>query len=365
MEMIEDGERDCEDALAVPYARAMGFRDGALTIRDVITGKTSKVEPRLVLNIAGAWADQVQSGLGFNEPMIGGTKGLHIIVQNPSLADALDGRMLYFEADDYRACIVLPLGGDRLFLGATDLRTDDPEDRHCSEEEIDYLFGVMEAVLPEIDFKREDIVYTITGVRPLPKSDGVDAGSISRDHKLHEFPPSDDRPFLVFTLIGGKWTTYRVCAAQIADSVLDHLGMERKADTIKLAIGGGLDFPRGDEAQAAWARDLAARTGLDPKRAHALAWRYGSRATPIAGAETYAKAEIEWICRNERVTRLEDIVLRRTLIAFEGLATHGGLCELADIAGAVLDWPPERIAEEIETTSDLLTDRYRMRLEVV
>ena len=197
LEMIEDSEEDCAEAMALSYVEARGIRDGALTVLDRMSGEEFTIKPKLVLNIAGAWADEVQKGLRFNRKMVGGTKGSHIVVRNADLATALDGRMLYFETEDFRACLIYPMGGDRLFIGATDIRTDDPDDRRCSDEEIDYLFDAMNQAMPEVRFSRDDIVFTVAGVRPLPHSDSDVTGSISRDHKLHQFAATSDRPFPV------------------------------------------------------------------------------------------------------------------------------------------------------------------------
>lgn len=373
MEIIADGERDCPEALAIPYLKATGLAEGALELRDEVSGELYRLGPSLVINAAGAWADDVQRGLGFKGRMVGGTKGSHVVVRKKALADSLDGRMLYFEADDFRACIVLSLGGDRLFLGATDIRTDDPEEMNCSDDEIDYLFDATKSILPDVAFSRDDIVYAVAGVRPLPMSDDSDPGLISRDHKLHKFSATESRPFPVFTLIGGKWTTYRACAAQIADAVLHHIGLPRRASTREMPIGGGRDFPRGEAAQAKWAEKLATSVGISPVRAEALARRYGSRAVEVAKAEKtnagmpdiegFSCAEIAWIVLNERVTRLEDIVLRRTLMAFEGKLTRASLQEVAAVAAPLLGWSEGRKASEIETTGRLLVDRHRMRLE--
>jgi glycerol-3-phosphate dehydrogenase len=372
LEMIEDAERDCLDAMALPYLSASGMDGDTISLRDEISGATYQVKPRLVINTAGPWADEVSQGLGFNDTMVGGTKGSHIVVRNKALADALDGRMLYFEADDFRACIVLSLSGDRLFLGATDIRSDDPEDRRCSDEEIDYIFGVMAAVLPGVQFSRDDIVYTVAGVRPLPRTDVADPGLISRDHTLHQFLATEARPFPVFTLIGGKWTTYRACAEQIADAVLGHLGLERNASTRELPIGGGQGFPRDPRRQEAWAGALAQRLDIREGRARDLAWRYGSRSAAVAEAERrapgdliagFSEAEIGWIVRNERVTRLEDIVQRRTLLAFEGRVTRAVLSRIAEIAAPILGWDADRTESESDATGDLLTTRHRMTLE--
>ena len=373
VELIADGEADCPDAMAIPYLRATGLRDRGLELRDEISGATHHIRPRLVINTTGAWADEVQASLGIGDRMVGGTKGSHIVLRHRALADALAGRMLFFEAEDHRACLVLSLGGDRLFLGATDIRTDDPDDQRCSDAEIDYLFGTLRSVLPEVRPSRDDIVYTVAGVRPLPLSTVGDPGLISRGHTLHEFAATEERAFPVLTLIGGKWTTYRACAAKIADTVLDQLGRERTASTTRLPIGGGRDFPRGEAPQAAWARDLAAAAGIAPERAITLAHRYGSRAEAIAGAEArdgepqlvagFSAAELRWLATHERVTRLEDLVQRRTLLAFEGRVTRAVLGEIAGIVAPVLDWPADRMEAEIEATARLLTERHRVRLD--
>ena len=374
LEMIEDSEEDCAEAMALSYVEARGIRDGALTVLDRMSGEEFTIKPKLVLNIAGAWADEVQKGLRFNRKMVGGTKGSHIVVRNADLAAALDGRMLYFETKDFRACLIYPMGGDRLFIGATDIRTDDPDDRRCSDEEIDYLFDAMTQAMPEVRFSRDDIVFTVAGVRPLPHSDSDVTGSISRDHKLHQFAATSDRPFPVFTLIGGKWTTYRICAEQIADAVMAHLGQERTASTTRLAIGGGRDYPVDAAGQAHWAKELARKSGISQARANLLAYRYGTRARPIAeaeaaeeaghidGAEHYSVAEVTWICKHERVTRLEDIVLRRTLMAFEGAVTMKGLKEIAAIMGSILGWTVTQAENEVTSTAELLRERHRMSL---
>ena len=372
MELIGDAEADCPSAMAIPYMRAIGMDGETLKLSDEVSGNVYSIKPRLVINMAGAWADEVQTGLGFNRRMVGGTKGSHIVVRNKALSETLDGRMLYFEADDKRACIVLSLGEDRLFLGATDNRCDDPDDKRCSDEDIEYLFGVMKSILPNVVFSRSDIVYTVAGVRPLPMSDELDPGLISRGHTLHEFPETDDRPYPVFTLIGGKWTTYRACAEQIADAVLAHLKLPRKSGTKKTPIGGGRDFPRGASAQERWINDLAAKKNIPKDRAAILAQRYGSLAEEISIAEAdqsdatmiaeFSPAELEWITINERVTHLEDIVQRRTLLAFEGKVTLAVLEKVAAIMAPLLGWSKSQTTEEIKTTSELLIHRHRMDL---
>lgn len=373
MELVADAETECPDSMAVPYLAAGAVEAGRIALHDRLTGETFHIAPRVVLNVTGAWVDHVHAGLGIGERMIGGTRGSHLVLRNAALAADLGDKMLYFETDDYRACLVYRLGGDRLLAGTTDIRSDNPDDKECTEAEIDYIFNVMKPILPEVQFDRSQIVFAFAGVRPLPLQSTDATGAISRDHRLVSFPATAERPFAMVSLIGGKWTTFRICGAQMADAVLGLFGRRRVADTTGLAIGGAAGLPRDEKDRQDWASRLASESGLGESRCAVLMSRYGSGAEVVARAEAaapggyvgvagYGRAEITLICRSERVSRLEDIILRRTLIGFEGAVTAEGVAELAETAASVLGWDEGRIAEETGRTIHLLRDRHRMNI---
>ncbi|GAB5468310.1 MAG: glycerol-3-phosphate dehydrogenase/oxidase [Rhodospirillales bacterium] len=357
-ELVADAESDQPRAMAIPYLAVAGCDAGAVVLRDVLTDRTWRVAPKQVVNTAGAWADRVNALLGIEDRLIGGTKGSHLVVRSPDLAARLGARMLYFETFDQRLCLIYRLDGDLLFLGTTDLRCDEPDLCVCSEEEIDYIFDVTRRVLPGARLDREDIVLRVSGVRPLPLSKAGATGAISRDHSFKTFPAEPRRPFPVITLVGGKWTTYRACAAQLADDVLAGQGEHRRSDTRGLAIGGGRDWPEG--GAAALTAEIAAESGLGKARVRLLVQRYGSGARqlaetiatqgdrPLASAPSYCEAEIAYLVRQERVTRLTDIALRRSLMAFEGLLSDATVAALAEIAGRELGWDAARRAAEID-----------------
>jgi glycerol-3-phosphate dehydrogenase len=372
-ELVADAEEDCPESMALSYVAAGKLADGGVTLTDRETGESFVVRPKVVVNASGAWVDGVQENLGFRERMIGGTRGSHLVMRSAMLVEALGGKMLYFETKDHRACLIYPMGGDRLLLGTTDLRSDDADDKSCTDAEIDYLFRELEVVLPGVRLTRDDIVFAYAGVRPLPLSKPGATGAISRDHKLVQYPPTAERPFPLITLIGGKWTTYRVCGEQITDAVLNLLAAKRRQGTQDLPIGGAKGFPFGTKARAAFCRTLAQQSGLTEGRCGVLAERYGSRAAAVAEAEAakpgmvegidgYSDAEIDLLCRDERVTRLEDIVLRRTLMAFEGAVTEKGLTALAVRVAPLLGWDSAREATEVSSTVRLLQDRHRMSI---
>ncbi|SDF94207.1 glycerol-3-phosphate dehydrogenase [Celeribacter baekdonensis] len=370
MELVADAEAECPESLAIPYLKAISQENGRVTLRDMSNGETFEITPRLVINASGAWVDEVQSGLGFSGRLMGGTRGSHLVLKQPVLAQKLAGKMLYFETDDHRACLIYPMGEDRVFLGTTDIRSDDPGDNFCTDAEIDYLFKVLRPILPNEELRREDIIFTIAGVRPLPLQEAGVTGAISRDHRLDSFPATADRPFETLTLVGGKWTTYRAFAEQVSDVVLQRQNLPRQASTADRAIGGAAGYPFDAADRQVWANRLARDTGLTPERCAMLAQRYGARASAVAKAECadprqfvsirdYSPAEISLICTQERVTRLDDIVLRRTLMGFEGALNENGINELAEVAAAALGWTDDHRATEIKQTTQLLRDRHR------
>ena len=63
-------------------------------------------------------------------PLMGGTKGSHLIIDNAGARDALDGHMIYYENEDGRICILFPYLG-KVLVGSTDIRVDDPESVRC------------------------------------------------------------------------------------------------------------------------------------------------------------------------------------------------------------------------------------------
>lgn len=373
LELIKDAERDCPQSLAIPYISLEENRDGVVRLKDGITGETFAINPQLVVNCAGAWVDEVDRRLNIDKQLIGGTRGSHLVMHRPDLARQLGDGMLYFETRDFRACLVYALDSKNILLGTTDIRASDPEAASCSDEEIDYLFDVLEQVLPGAKGQRSEIVFAYAGIRPLPWSGDATTGTISRDHALHEFEPQPDRPFPVLTLVGGKWTTYRACAEQICDAVLKRLAIRRSGSTLLQAIGVARDFPTDEIGRDRALEDIVNASGLEPALVAKLLRRYGGTAGQVAAMVAdggrqalgrdcqYHEGEIRWIARNERVTRLADIVLRRTLLPFENAITADTITGIATIAASELGWDEARRAEEVKLTTALLTRHHRVK----
>jgi glycerol-3-phosphate dehydrogenase len=162
----------------------------------------------------------------------------------------------------------------------------------------------------------------------------------------------------VLSLVGGKWTTFRALGAHLADRALEVLGRPRRVGTKGRAIGGGRGFPVTAAARSRWLDEHAGALGRE--RMELLLERYGTLAVqvrdaicadaddrPLGTAPHYSTAEIRHLARTESVHHLDDILLRRTNLAFTGRATPACAEEVAVAVAAVLGWDDSRRAEEV------------------
>ena len=356
IELIRDGLDAHPAALAINHLAASGRDGGRILLTDALTGATLAVTADVILNATGAWVDETNATLAEGgippEPLVGGTKGSHLILDHPELLRALGGHMIYFENVDGRVCILFPYLG-RVLLGSTDIRVERPGRVRCEDEEVAYILKSLSYVFPGIPVAPEQIVYRYSGVRPLLRSDASFTGRISRDHFVEEIggaPPS-------LCLVGGKWTTFRAFGAKAADRALAILGRRRIHDTEERRIGGGAGFPTDEIGQGALLAGLAAEFGVGEARAAHAVSRYGADAgrvlafcrdgqdTPLADTG-YTSRELRYLVRHEHARTLADIVQRRTSLAITGAVSSTAIAETAAILADELGWSPQQAADE-------------------
>jgi glycerol-3-phosphate dehydrogenase len=362
IELVLDALAANPAALAINHLGATRREGARIVLTDSLTGEETAVRPEIIVNATGAWVDEAGAILdgARREPLVGGTKGSHLILDHPELLRALNGHMIYFENTDGRVCIVFAYLG-RVLLGSTDIRVDRPGEVRCEDDEVTYILKSLSYVFPGITVPLERIVYRFSGVRPLPRSSASFTGRISRDHFIEEVagtPP-------VLCLVGGKWTTFRAFGEEAADRAFALLGVARTRGTRDLPIGGGKGFPADDAGRAALAAALAAEFAVSPSRAaHALD-HYGTDAravlvfcgaqldTALAGT-TYTEAELRHLIRREHARTLSDILQRRTSLAITGVLSSAAITRTATILSDELGWSPQQAAEAERAFRDRL-----------
>ena len=326
-------------------------RVSGVKYRDLATGKMHEVRASVVMNVAGPWIDRIfQRGAPAQPRLNGGTKGSHLIV-DPFPGAPKD--VVYYESKtDGRLVLVIPWMG-RYMIGTTDIRFDeDPGTARCSTAEMSYLLNEVNQLIPEARLTPDHVLYTFSGVRPLPYAPDVVEAKIPRSHVLHDHAPS--LPGLV-TVVGGKLTTYRQLAEDAVDDVFVRLG--RKSPPCQTARQ---PFP-GAVFDGGTLRREFAGLGLSPLSADRLIGLYGARARHVVDeakadpsllsvvhASTGAiGAEMVFAIRHEFARTLADVMSRRTLLAFAPGHGLDSVAAIADLLGGVFGWDAARRSAEI------------------
>ncbi|MGH3090022.1 MAG: glycerol-3-phosphate dehydrogenase C-terminal domain-containing protein, partial [Rubrobacteraceae bacterium] len=174
---------------------------------------------------------------------------------------------------------------------------------------VEYLLASLDAFLPDARLGRETVKFVYSGFRPLLNGDGSNPTAAARDDHI-EVSSSG-----LVSVVGGKLTTARIMAIRVLDRVIQEVGTGAfsRCRTRELSIGG---------TNEAVAEGLA----ISVKRYPRLAWyfrvlygRYGldaggicERAAEIhGGGGDPLQAEVEYVCRNEMVCTVEDLIERR------------------------------------------------------
>jgi len=343
-------------ALVLTYHRVEGFevsgdRVTAVRLHDIRSGTTATAAAAVVLNAAGPWADSVLTGLPGDRPrLIGGTKGSHLIVRPfPGAPRAA----VYTEAVDNRPYFIVPWASNYL-IGTTDERFDgSPDSVVASPAEIDYLIESTNQVLPAAGLTRDDVLWTYSGVRPLPYEPGVPEAKVTRKHVFHR----DEHLRNLISVVGGKLTTHRSLAEQAVDLVFATLGRSApQCRTADEALPGGRagNWARFADGFRSWC-------GLPSDIADHLLDVYGVRASEVldfAADDPQLRAripdsaaiaaEVPFAVRAEMALTLADVFLRRTMLGVRGDLGLPALDSAADQARASLGWEPRHAAADAE-----------------
>ncbi len=211
------------------YTEATGAHPGAdgtieIEARHRMSGARDTFVARAVVNATGPWTDDVRRRLlrGLHPgapdppPLLRPSRGTHLVL--PPLTK--DHALLFFARSDGRAVFALPLGGWTL-VGTTEVEVPTPPDEsHAlpTPEEIRYLRDEIAHVVPGAAGAAVHAAFA--GVRPLLRSEDDEVGDASREHEVL----ADGA---LFTLAGGKYTTFRVMARDTLKRIVQHLGDTR------------------------------------------------------------------------------------------------------------------------------------------
>lgn len=297
-------------AVALNYAPAVSLlkdESGYLTgvvAEDTETSERFHLRARVVVNATGIFTDELRRMADDGaSSLIQPSQGIHLVLDRSFLRG--NTAIMAPHTSDGRVLFAIPWHGHTV-VGTTDT----PIDRPCYEpmaldQEVAFVLETAGQYLSRPPL-REDVLSVYTGIRPLVKAGGAQAGntsSLSRDHLIHI-----DRNGLL-TIVGGKWTTYR----QMAEDTVDHaitLGRlaERPCVTEELRVHGYLEHSGPQEGLEVY--------GSDGEKIRELARTSPRLAAQLHPALPYIAAEVAWAAREEMARTVEDVLARRTRALF-------------------------------------------------
>lgn len=335
---------------------------------DLLNGTKHPVNAPVTVNVAGPWVDEVLRHMDLTEErMIGGTKGSHLIVDPFPGAPASEA--LYVEAKaDGRPFFIVPWNG-RYLIGTTDIRYEGDLDLVVADdEEIDYLINETNTIIPEASLSRDKVLFTYSGIRPLPYQPEGAEGSVTRSHIVYDHARHYPKIGGLVSIIGGKLTTYRNLSRQTVNVVYEKLGKKvPKCRTDEVPLPGGKmrsfeEFAAGFKRTSGLVEEISTRLlklyGVRAPEVLAMAGDDPSLRVPLASPFSMETgiigAEVLYAFRRELAEKLSDVLLRRSMV---GLGPRVGLDvdeAAAQVAIRHLGWSRERAEREVREFRDYI-----------
>jgi glycerol-3-phosphate dehydrogenase len=332
-------------------------RVSGVRVRDVEDGREAEVHANAVINCTGVWTDELQRLSGSRGRFrVQASKGVHIVVPRDRIVSE-SGLILRTEKS---VLFVIPWR-NHWIVGTTDTEWNlDLAHPAATKHDIDYLLEHVNSVLAT-PLTHDDIEGVYAGLRPLLAGESEETSKLSREHAVARVAPG------LVAIAGGKYTTYRVMAADAVDAAaVDLPGRLQPSITDKVPLLGA----DGYHALVNQADHLAAEHGLHPYRVRHLLDRYGSLVhevlalaegrpellKPIERAPDYLGVEAVYAASHEGALHLEDVLARRTRISIE--YPHRGVdCaeQVARMVAGTLGWSEETIAHEVEVYNARVT----------
>jgi glycerol-3-phosphate dehydrogenase len=282
-------------ARVLTRVRVTAVDGGGADAVDQRTGQGLRLRARAVVNATGAWANRLAP-----QARLRPSKGTHVVLPAAALGWPAAAMTVAVPGQPHRFVFALPHPDGLVYLGLTDDPLDGPppDVPRAQESEIGFLLDTLSHGL-ERPLARSDVVGSFAGVRPLRAGASGRTADLSRRHEvLH----GDDG---VWTVVGGKLTTYRRMAQDVVDRLTD-----APCHTPGLPLVGAVGpVPRDVPAR------LVRRYGAEAGLVAALAGGDPRMLEPVAPGVPVLGVELAWGVAAEGALTPEDLLERRTRLS--------------------------------------------------
>lgn len=294
--------------------------------RDLESGERYLTQARAVILAAGIFTPQsADSG----EPPPGDGKlafsqGIHIVLDREFLGG--DDALMIPKTSDGRVLFAIPWHG-KLLAGTTDTPVAEPSlEPKALDSEIDFVLENCSGYFARKPGK-DDIRSVFAGIRPLVASPGErETSRLSREHSI----VTDEDGLVKIT--GGKWTTYRLMAAEAVDEAVRVGGLKaRMSETDRLPIR--------DRRMKGTAKLMSEDNSLAKK---------------LSPEFEYTFADAVYAVKSEMARTIDDVLSRRTRILYTDAREAVRLAPvIADLLQKEIGWTDEEKQRELSDFTDL------------
>ncbi|MEP6926227.1 MAG: glycerol-3-phosphate dehydrogenase/oxidase [Ginsengibacter sp.] len=266
-------------------------------VTDAETGQHFAIKSKVVINATGVFVDDI---LKMDNPVskknIALSQGVHLVLSKKFFPG--EDALMIPETSDGRVLFIVPWHGS-LLVGTTDTPVENITlEPVALEKEIEFILHTAAAYLT-LAPKRKDILSVFAGLRPLAaaKEKRIATREISRGHKIIISPSG------LFTIIGGKWTTYRKMGEDMVDKVEKESGWKQTITrTGSMRIHGFVDRESPGDPLYYYGSDKASIDKIIKETGNE--W--------ISKKLNVHKAQVLWAVREEMARTVEDVLSRRT-----------------------------------------------------
>lgn len=301
---------------------------------DTESGSAYYFKGSAIVNATGVFVDDIlQMDKPGSERTICVSQGVHIVLDKEFYPS--NEALMIPKTSDGRVLFAVPWH-DKVVVGTTDTPVDNPSlEPTALEKEINFILDTAGSYLKRKP-QRKDVLSVFAGLRPLaaPQKSGQKTKEISRSHKIIV---SASR---LFTILGGKWTTYRKMGEDMISRIEKELGWaHKKPATATLHIHGYSNDINWNDPFYFYGSD--APLLREQMNGDANTW--------ISEELKIHKTQVIWAVEHEMARTVEDVLARRTrALLLNARESRRIAPEVAKIMARILNkdqqWEREQVA---------------------
>jgi glycerol-3-phosphate dehydrogenase len=314
-----------KEAVLINHVEALEFHKNtegvlnSLKVRDSLKNQEMTIRAKVFINATGPFSDVIRL---MANPKAGKrmrvSKGVHLVLPRDLMGG--DTAILIPKTDDGRVIFMIPWQR-RILVGTTDEECALTEkDIPLENDDVDYLLKYVNRYFSKTVTKAQ-VRSGFGGLRPLLQADPTaDSKSLVRDHEVEVCKQSG-----LVSIMGGKWTTYRLMAKDTIDKIENILrGSISECKTAEQLLMGAENWDHDSYKLMARryavpeyvTRRLNRRYGSEAHKVLALCWKDATLRQAILPGSPMLKCEIVHACVEEMACTLRDVCARRIGLEF-------------------------------------------------